>query len=83
MTFATRIRATRKLHKMTQEQLALEIGISRDMISQYEVGKKTPCFATLVKIGTILGDLDHLVIGNNKKDCIRCIKIYESLKEGL
>ncbi len=44
----------RKEKKMTQLELAKKVGISREMISQIERGKKSPSLKTFVKIAKVL-----------------------------
>ena len=48
------LRAIRKARKMTQEDLALLVGVSASSISQYESGSKTPSFETALKLAEAL-----------------------------
>ena len=56
------IRNARKNKRMTQEQLAQEIGVQRSVISKYENGTIDPAFGQLVKIANSLEvALDDLI----------------------
>lgn len=46
-----RIKAERKRQKLTIEQLAEKIGISRNFMWEIQEGKKAPAIHTLVNIG--------------------------------
>ena len=50
-----RIKKARKTAKMTQEQLAEEIGRTKSTIANYEKGERTPDDATIVAIADALG----------------------------
>ncbi len=49
------IKRLRQRSKMTQSQLAEELGLSKQIISAYEKGRRTPSHGTLVKITKTLG----------------------------
>lgn len=46
----TKIRELRKLHKLSQEELALEVGTTRQTITSIEVGKYTASLVLAYKI---------------------------------
>ncbi|CAJ1000975.1 helix-turn-helix domain-containing protein [Brevibacillus aydinogluensis] len=48
--FAKRLVSLRKAAKLTQQQLADQLGITRGTLSMYEIGKREPDFATTQKI---------------------------------
>lgn len=59
-----RISKRRKYLKLTQEQLAETVGVSTQMISNLELGKKAIRPENLIKICTALGvSADYLLIG--------------------
>lgn len=61
-----RISKQRKFLKLTQEQLADRIGVSTQMISNLELGKKAIRPENLVKICSALGvSADYLLTGVN------------------
>lgn len=62
-----KIKNLRKSRKMTQEDFAARIGVSRSTLSCYEIGQRTPSLKTLQEIADILGvGLDYF--GVTKKD---------------
>ena len=48
------IKEFRKLNKITQQELAEKIGVTRSCISQYEIGAREPYLTTLMKIAYAL-----------------------------
>ncbi len=50
MTFSEKLKELRKMRKMTQEELASEIYVSRPMIAKYETGKAYPTNEILQRI---------------------------------
>lgn len=54
-TFAKRITAARKEKKLTQEQVAQAVGVSRQTVSHWENGKTEPDYQTLVRLSQELG----------------------------
>lgn len=44
------IKHLRKLHNVTQKELAEKLNIARGTLANYETGKRTPDFSTLVRI---------------------------------
>jgi DNA-binding XRE family transcriptional regulator len=56
------VRVFRKFRKMTGEELAAKVGISRPYLTQIETGKREPMFPIMVKIAAALDvSLDELV----------------------
>lgn len=61
-----RIYYKRKALKLTQEQLAEKVGVSTQMISNLECGKKAIRPENLVKVCEALGvSADYILTGNN------------------
>ena len=59
--YSIRIRKLRKQQQLTQEELALELGISRSTLGMYETGKREPDFKTLEKIADYFNvDMNYL-----------------------
>ena len=50
-----KIKNLRKSRKMTQEDFAQRIGVSRSTLSCYEIGQRTPSLKTLQEIAEIIG----------------------------
>jgi transcriptional regulator with XRE-family HTH domain len=55
MTLANRVRTLRKQHGLSQERLALEVGIDRTYQSQIERGIANPSLQVLCALATVLG----------------------------
>jgi transcriptional regulator with XRE-family HTH domain len=77
-----RIKAERKRQKLTIEQLAEKIGISRNFMWEIQEGKKAPAIHTLVNIGRALDiSIDYLLNGvvtdENSVPCVPNIDIIE------
>lgn len=61
-TFSQRLKEERKKAKLTQEQIAKELGITRSAYTLYETEKSQPSLETACKIADILKvSLDYLV----------------------
>ncbi|EMG32518.1 helix-turn-helix domain-containing protein [Streptococcus oralis] len=52
--FGKRLREVRKSKKLTQQQIADEIGVNRGSYSNWEKGKREPSFENLVKLADLL-----------------------------
>lgn len=48
--FANTLKELRKKENLTQGQLSAKLGISRDTLANYEIGRREPDFETLKKI---------------------------------
>ena len=55
MNIGNKIKNLRKSRKMTQEDFAAKIGVSRSTLSCYEIGQRTPSLKTLQEIAEIFG----------------------------
>ena len=51
----TRIRELRKIHKLSQEELAMEVGTTRQTITSIEVGKYTASLVLAYRIAHYFG----------------------------
>lgn len=64
MSIGERIQELRKKHGMTQEQLAAQIGATRQAVSKWEAGKSYPDIDYAVKIGDCFHvSMDYLLTG--------------------
>lgn len=50
MDFGNRLKTLRKNQKMTQQQLAVRLGVAKSVISYYESGDRFPSYDVLTKI---------------------------------
>ena len=55
LTFGRALVAFRKAEELTQAQVALTLGITKCMLSQYETGRKLPSLALAERMATTLG----------------------------
>ncbi len=84
MTIGSKIKNLRKSRKMTQEDFAARIGVSRSTLSCYEIGQRTPSLKTLSDIAEIFGiGLDYF--GLTPKDeafdlLARAKEVFENTK---
>lgn len=68
MTLGKNIKYLREKNKLTQEQLAMLLHVTKVSICCYEHGTRTPCLETVVNLSEIFNvSLDDLVKGNLKK----------------
>ncbi len=78
--FGTNLKILRLKNKLTQAELAAQVGVSSSTIGMYESGRREPDHATLLKIAQILGastdDLltDHT--GGEKKELLSEIRHF-------
>lgn len=69
-----KIRSLRKLNYLTQEQMAEKLNMTRQTLSNYELGKRIPDIFELIRIADLFQiSLDEIVgrkLNNiNNKDC--------------
>lgn len=63
---ARRVRSQRQALKLTQAQLAVELGVTHQHVSRIEGGQATPSLDLLVRLGHRLGvSTDYLLTGHN------------------
>lgn len=82
MDIAKRIRERRQILKLTEQELADAIGVTRQHISAIEQGKASPSLAILAKLAEELGvSVDYLVIGKEGMimDAIPAIRANKKL----
>lgn len=74
----TKLKQLRKSRKLTQEDVANRVKITRSTISNYEIGRRTPHLKDLQKLATVFGvGLDYF--GITPKD--EAIDLLERAKE--
>ena len=62
MSFANRLKATRKQKGYSQEMLAEKLDVSRQSVTKWETGIAYPEIRTLLELSSVLGkDLDWLL----------------------
>ena len=61
--FQVQLRKARNAAKLTQENIATELGVSKSQVSAWETGKESPSIKHLPKLRKVLGvSLDSLFI---------------------
>lgn len=61
-TLAERLKKERKVHNMTQQEVANACNVSRSAYSQYEMGIKQPNIETLIKLANLYKtSVDYLI----------------------
>lgn len=66
-TFASRMKELRKEQKMTQEELAEKLGISRSAVGMYEQGRREPDFEMLDLAAYIFDVSIGYMVGNKER----------------
>lgn len=64
MTLAESLKRIRKQYKMTQEDVAKLLGISRSGYTYYETGKTVPSVEVLQKLSAIYSTSIDVIVGN-------------------
>ncbi len=73
-TMGLRIMVRRKALRMTQEELAEKLGVSTQMISNLELGKKAIRPENLAKVCAVLGlSADFILTGINTKTAVDAV----------
>lgn len=69
MDFSETLKRLRSKQKLTQEDLANKVGVSRATIAGYETKGKKPPYSTLIKIAKALNcSIDYLLGNDNSED---------------
>jgi len=63
MKFSERLAELRKKHKMTQQELANKLGVSRGTIGMYEIGQRDPDTETVAEIAEIFNVSTDYLLG--------------------
>lgn len=63
-----RIREIRESKKLLQKDVAAHLGIARNTYCQYETGKRTPDFATTMRIADFFGVSVDYLLGRDEKE---------------
>ena len=94
MKFNERLKRCRNLIGLTQEQIAIELGIKRPTYTKYETGENLPDYNTLIKLAELFNVTTDYLLGresnkippenvgeNIKRSCKEIIRLIE--KHGL
>lgn len=68
MNMGERLRELRLRRKISQEEVARHIGITRSAYSHYEINNRQPVYETLIKLAAYFYvSLDYIIGGNQHK----------------
>lgn len=68
MTMGDRLRKLRLQRKISQEEVARHIGITRSAYSHYEINNRQPVYETLIKLAAFFDvSLDYIIEGSQPK----------------
>lgn len=70
MDFGTKLKELRTNAGLTQQQLAAQIGITKSVISFYELQERSPSPAVLIKIATVFHVSTDYLLGIEKSENI-------------
>lgn len=63
------LREIRKRKKLNQQQVAIDLNISREALSYYENGKREPSLKMLISMSNYFNvSIDYLITGKDFKD---------------
>lgn len=78
LEFCNRIKNLRKNKKLTQEQLAKRLWVTKSIISAYESGTKYPSLDMLIKLAQTFNVSTDYLLGVNKSAYLDITKLTES-----
>ena len=78
--FGDRLKELRKRSKLSQEQLAQQLGITKGMISSYETSMRMPSYQVLLKIALLFNVSTDYLLGKSKNDMINISDLSEAQK---
>ena len=70
MDFGSRLKMLRKQAGLTQHQLATQLGITKSVVSFYELQERSPSPEVLVKLSTIFHVSTDYLLGLDTKETI-------------
>lgn len=81
---AQRIKALRSELKISQEELASRIGISRSALSLYEIGRREPDFDIIQRLASLFGvSVDYLLGRTDLRKDLSDIEMHASRAPGI
>ena len=78
-----RLKALRKECNITQTELSKRIGVSKAMISSYELEQRQPSYAVLIKFASYFRVTTDFLLGLEKGRTISVEGLYENEVEGI
>ena len=68
--FGVRIKTLRKNGKMTQQDLARKLNLTKSVISAYETGLRMPSYEVLIEIARIFKVSTDYLLGIEQRNCV-------------
>jgi len=68
--FGTRLKVLRTQSGMTQKQLAEQIGVTKSVVSFYELRERTPSPEILIKLASVFHVTSDYLLGIEKSKCV-------------
>ena len=68
--FGERLKVLRQAKGLTQKQLALQLGISKSVVSSYENGFRYPSFDVLIKIASVFSTTTDYLLGVGHRELL-------------
>ena len=78
LELGNRLKNLRVQKGLTQEQLALRLGVTKSIISAYEAGSRFPSLDMLVKLAQSYNVSTDFILGINKKFLIDASELSEA-----
>ena len=79
--YGEKIKSKRKENKLSQEELANKLGITRQAISKWETEKSTPTMTNLRELSEVFGVEMAYFIGDNKEEIEEKDKKEENIRK--
>ena len=79
--FGYRLQGLRKNKRMTQEQVAKRLGLSKTTISGYENNVKTPSLQVLTKLAILYGASSDFILGLDNRKMIETDELTASQED--
>ena len=76
-----RIRELRKSKNVTQSEMSKRIGVSKAMISSYELEQRQPSYSVLIKIAFYLGVTTDYLLGVEREPSISVTGLNKKERE--
>ena len=88
MTMGDRLRELRLRKKLSQEEVARHIGITRSAYSHYEINNRQPIYETLIKLSVFFQvSLDYIIGGESIReeqmtaDTLEVIQLFNTMNK--
>lgn len=81
--FGDRLRELRRTKGLTQQQLALQLGVSKSMVSSYENGFRYPSYEVLIKIASVFSTTTDYLLGVKRLDMLDITGVQEGDRQML